>query len=90
MNIISQKHNFTKFVNKSDYSYNNIMKFKQTTESAYIYNELDHDLNNDPSENYDILENHIKSAIEEPILSNKIRFNEYIIIVNRRGLQMVY
>ena len=74
---MSQKHNFTKFVNMSDYSHNNIIQLQQTLENANIYNELDHDLNNDPNANYNILENHIKSAIEESIPSKKVRFNKY-------------
>ena len=45
------KHNFTKFVNVSDYSYiNNFMQLQQTLENANIYNELDHDLNHDLNE----------------------------------------
>ena len=59
MNIMSQKHIFTKFVNVSDYSHNNIIQLQQSLENANIYDELDHDLNNDPNENYNILENHI-------------------------------
>ena len=77
MNIMSQKHNFTKLVNVSDYSHNNIIQLQQTLENANIYNELDHDLNNDPNANYNILENHIKCAIEEAIPSKKVRFNKY-------------
>ena len=69
MNIMSQKHNFTKLVNVSDYSHNNIIQLQQTLENANIYNELYHDFNNDPNANYNILENHIKSAIEEAIPS---------------------
>ena len=69
MTIMSQKHNFTKFVNVSDYSRNNNSQLQQTLENANIYNELVHDLNNDPNGNYNILENHIKSAIEETIPS---------------------
>ena len=61
----------------SDYTHNNIIQLQQTPDNADIYNELDHDLNNDPNENYNILENHIKTAIEEAIHSKKVRFNKY-------------
>ena len=35
---MSQKHNFTKFVNVSDYSRNNNTQLQQTLENANIYN----------------------------------------------------
>ena len=41
------------------------------------YDKLDHNSNDDPNENYNILETTIKSAIDEAILSKKIRFNKY-------------
>ena len=77
MKILGRKHNFTKFVNVSDYSHNTIIQLQQTLENANIYDELDHDLNNDPNENCNVLENHIKSAMEEAIPSKKVRFNKY-------------
>ena len=42
-----------------------------------IYDKLDHNSNNDPNENYNILETTIKSAIDEAIHSKQIRFNKY-------------
>ena len=69
---MSQKHNYTKSVDLSDYSYGNIMKLKQTLENVDIYDKLDHNSNNDPNENYNILETIIKSAIDEAIPSKKI------------------
>ena len=79
VNIMSQKHNFNTFVNVSDYSHNNIIQLQQTLENSNIYNELDndHDLNNDPNENDNILKIHIKSAMEEAIPSKKVRFNKH-------------
>ena len=74
---MSQKHNYTKFVDLSDYSYDNIMTLKQTLENVDIYDKLDHNSNNDPNENYNILETTIQSAIVEAIPSKKIRFNKY-------------
>ena len=53
------------------------MKLQLTLENADIYNKLDLDLKNDPNEKYDILDNIIKSAIDEAISSEKIRFNQY-------------
>ena len=77
LDLMSPKHNYTKFVDLPDYSYDKIMKLKQTLENVDIYDKLDHNSNNDPNENYNILETTIKSAIDEAIPSKKIRFNKY-------------